>query len=111
MDTQRAYINGFVKRAAAYGYSPEQAYALLKAAGATESPTTLGMSPGALTADQAGKGPVHDVMPDPGVGISAISPEMAKKLRIPIPPAQQQITPSAQTINPEHMNDLGRFTR
>jgi hypothetical protein len=52
MNTQeQAYINGFVKRAAEYGYSPEQAVEILKLA----SPETLAMSPGAKTWMQAGQ--------------------------------------------------------
>jgi hypothetical protein len=47
------------------------------------------------------------------VGVSAISPAMAKKLRIPIPPAQQAapVPAAAPAVDPAHMNDLGRFTR
>ena len=115
MSTQQAYINGFVKRAAVYGYTPEQAWSLLKSAGPVESPTSLQMNPGAVGYGQAGSGPAHSVAPDPGSGVSAISPEMAKKLRIPIPiPPAQQAAPvpaMAPAVDPVHMNDLGRFTR
>ena len=100
-----------MKRAALYGYSPEQAYALLKSAGPTESATTLNMSPGAVGYGQAGAGPDRYVAPAPPVGVSAISPEMAKKLRIPVPSAQQAAPAVAPAVNPAHMNDLGRFTR
>lgn len=103
MNTQQAYINGFVKRANEYGLNTSEALHILKQA----SPETLAMSPGALTAAQAGRGPVHPVAPAPPVGVSAISPQMAKKLRIPVPPAQQP----APAVAPEHNNDLGMFTR
>lgn len=36
MNTQRSYINGFVKRASEYGYSEDQAIELLKNAGAVD---------------------------------------------------------------------------
>ena len=103
MNSQQAYIEGFVKRAGEYGYSQQEALNFLKQA----SPETLAMSPGALTAAQAGQGVVHPVAPAPPAGVSAISPEMARKLRIPIPAAQQQ----APAVAPQHNNDLGMFTR
>jgi hypothetical protein len=103
MTTEQAYIEGFVKRAADYGYSQEEALNILKQA----SPETLAMSPGALTAAQAGQGPVHQVAPAPPIGVSAISPEMSRKLRIPIPATQPQMP----AVAPQHNNDLGMFTR
>jgi hypothetical protein len=71
MNTQQAYISGFVKRAAVYGYTPEQAWSLLKSA----SPETLAMSPGAMTAAQAANNPVRAVdsaLPD---GVPVVSLE------------------------------------
>ena len=44
MDTQQAYINGFVKRAADYGYSEDQAIELLKSAVDAASPAGFDMS-------------------------------------------------------------------
>jgi len=106
MNTQRAYINGFVKRANEYGYNQEEALYMLKQA----SPETLAMSPGSLTAAQAGQGAVHPVAPAPPTGVSAINPAMAAKLRLPTSPgdaayygAPAQQKPSV--VPPQHMNE------
>jgi hypothetical protein len=65
MNTQQAYINGFVKRAAQYGFNQAQAFELLKQA----SPETLAMAPGAKTWQQAANNPVHPVQPSPPPGV------------------------------------------
>ena len=62
---QQAYIEGFVKRASAYGFSAAQALTLLKQA----SPETLAMAPGAMTYQQAANNPVHTVAPAPPTGV------------------------------------------
>ena len=98
MNTQQAYIAGFVKRAAEHGLSGEEAFNILKQA----SPETLAMSPGARTAAQAGTGN-RVVPPAPTVGVSAASPAMSAKYRLPMPPA-------APAVAPQHMNDLGAAT-
>ena len=51
MNTQQAYINGFVKRAAEYGYSEEDALGLLKKAD-TQDPMQLSPAAGAAPTKQ-----------------------------------------------------------
>jgi len=101
-----SFIEGFVKRASEYGYNEIEAIEMLKSA----SPETLAMSPGALTAAQAGQGPVHPVASPPPVGVSAISPEMAKKLRIPSSPADAAYygaptQPKAPPVTAPYLNE------
>ena len=94
MTTKQAYIEGFVKRASEYGFSEHEALNLLKSA----SPETIAMSPGALTAAQAGKGPSHIVAPAPPIGVSAwTDPHDALRAA-----GKKTIL---QTVSPDHMND------
>jgi len=107
MTTQQAYIEGFVKRAASYGYNQQEALYILKQA----SPETLNMSPAALSAEQAGQGPMHTVSQFPP-DVSAINPAMARRLNIPTAPGDAAYygTPApavkpAIKIDPAHMHD------
>lgn len=83
MTNQEAYVNGFVKRAAEYGFNDFEAIELLKSA----SPETLAMSPGARTYAQTANNPARAVAPAPAAGVSAASAAQAKKYRLPSVPA------------------------
>jgi hypothetical protein len=99
MNTQQAYINGFVKRASYYGYSQEQALHILKQA----SPETLAMSPGAMTYSQAANNPVHEVAPAPPVGVPFKTlAELDSRNRVAPQPA---VKPRPVKVAPQYLNE------
>ncbi len=95
MNTQRAYINGFVKRASDYGLTQAQAFELLKQAAPPPPQHANGL--GAALATKA-KGPVG---PTYSGGIETMPAATRQSLRLPAAPAAP----------PQHNNDLGMFTR
>lgn len=95
--TQRAYINGFVKRANDYGLTQAQAFELLKQAGRPVPPPQHNNDLGAALSTKA-KGPVG---PTHSGGIETMPAATRQSLRLPAVPAAP----------PQHNNDLGRFTR
>ena len=88
MTNEQAYVDGFVKRAAEYGFDETEAMDILKQAidaPVQESTTSVANSSGAKTVFEAGKGKDRYVQPAKGPGELAISNSEAKRLNIPIP--------------------------
>jgi len=86
MNTQEAYINGFIKRATEYGLTQYQAIELLKRA----APQQIETQPGGRTAMDVVKGrgvkfPPANPVAEPAAGVSAASKKDSKKYKLPIP--------------------------
>jgi hypothetical protein len=99
MNTQQAYIQGFVKRAVAHGISEAEAFELLKSSVDNDSISQPGMS-SATAATRADR----YVPPAPPAGVPAVSlASLDSRNKGPAAKVQPR-------INPAHLNDLGART-
>lgn len=71
MNTQQAFVNGFIKRASQYGYSEQEAIELLKNSGVVDNDSVTQPGQKSFTAPP---GPLRtDMKPAPPVGVPAVS--------------------------------------
>ena len=124
MNAEQAYIEGFIKRSSEYGFSYNEAVALLKqAAPGLVNGGTMKVAPqhinelGAALATKAPTG--APIGPTWSGGIETMPPAARKALRLPTvnsgtsaataqPQSSNAMTPAQIAAS---QNDLGRFTR